>query len=453
MRRRRLPVAMVIAGTGALLVSITGMVTAHGEESLGGYTLVARAPGVEFTEDQPNAQVHPEGQGTIGEATSELSTSSSYALSAIAWPGPLVANAGTLLIVASNGDVPQEASAIRDPVRAEARSGQTEEDVSFDQAPGTTMKAHSSERRAAAQALIDESGVPAVLELGSIKSESEATAEGASAISTASSRISDISFAGAIEIGSVTSTAKAVTTAAGTKVDGETLVGDLSIGGHPARIDGDGITFEDQGAPTDPLAPVTDAVSEQILSQMGVTVAVSQPHVEEVDGLTTYTAGSVVFVWEPPNNDSHNVFTMTLGGATVTAGAVEGFDVGDFDLPPTPGPTTEPTVPAEPGGGDTTADAGTGSVSSLDDVSVSDDGSADVSDPGTGSGGDDTASGDFESGPLFDSSPIALFEGIGALYGLLALIGAGLLATGLRKLADGALLTSTVVCDLERELS
>src|SRR5207244_2471983 len=64
---------------------------------------------------------------------------------------------------------------------------------------------------------------------------------------------------------------------------------------------------------------------KQVLSGGGFTVLVSQP-LKEVTGPTaTYNAGSVLFIWIPPNNPSKNVFTMTVGGARVSVTAGEGF--------------------------------------------------------------------------------------------------------------------------------
>jgi hypothetical protein len=115
----------VAAGTALLGTAATGMVSAAAQDAppLQGYSLVARAPGFEITEDQTNAQAHPEGQGTIGETTAELTTGTGYALSSIAWPGSIGANFGTLLIVLGGDDVPPEATKLNYPVRAEVRAG------------------------------------------------------------------------------------------------------------------------------------------------------------------------------------------------------------------------------------------------------------------------------------------------------------------------------------------
>jgi len=133
----------------------------------------------------------------------------------------------------------------------------------------------------------------------------------------------------------------------------------------------------------------------------------------------------------------------------VTAGASEGFSFGTPDTVPT-APTTA-FSPTSPSGGESTASEPVAAPS--DSYEPGDTGTDEpVGDSGPTDQAAGSGPGNFDTGPLNDSQPIALFDGIGALWGILALGGAGLLAAGLLRLADGALLTNAVACDLDREV-
>ena len=95
--------ALVLLATGILLVVAFGfrVAGAKADTTLGSYSVIASAPGMEFTEDEPSAQAHPEGQGDVPYTTSLLTNGGvGYALSTIAWPGAYGGNAGSLVLVA-----------------------------------------------------------------------------------------------------------------------------------------------------------------------------------------------------------------------------------------------------------------------------------------------------------------------------------------------------------------
>src|SRR3954464_3820298 len=97
--RRAGALAMATAVVAVVLSSGSGHRSSAGAETagsaLGSFALTATAPGFEATEDEPGAQTHPEGQGSVPETSTTLSTGPvGYALSTVFWPGPLAGNAG-----------------------------------------------------------------------------------------------------------------------------------------------------------------------------------------------------------------------------------------------------------------------------------------------------------------------------------------------------------------------
>ena len=100
---RRVRTVGVLA-LGLVLAAVFGLrVTrpARADTPLGSYSVIASAPGLEFTEDEPSAQAHPEGQGSAPYTTSLLTGGGlGYGLSTIAWPGSYGGNAGSLILVA-----------------------------------------------------------------------------------------------------------------------------------------------------------------------------------------------------------------------------------------------------------------------------------------------------------------------------------------------------------------
>src|SRR5207302_11045018 len=73
--RRRRGGALAVAGLVLTGSGMAGMLVAHADVSaaqLGSYSLIATAPGVEMTDDDPPAQAHPEGHGSVPETASLL---------------------------------------------------------------------------------------------------------------------------------------------------------------------------------------------------------------------------------------------------------------------------------------------------------------------------------------------------------------------------------------------
>src|SRR5947209_3538413 len=143
--------ALVLLAAGLLLALAFGfrVTNARADTTLGSYSAIASAPGIEATEDEPSAQAHPEGQGSAPYTTSLLSNGGvGYSLSSIAWPGAYGGNAGSLILVATpssvggvplpdaiNGAEKTVAPSLQYPIRAEAHTG-SNTDANFGQIPG-----------------------------------------------------------------------------------------------------------------------------------------------------------------------------------------------------------------------------------------------------------------------------------------------------------------------------
>ena len=433
MKRRRLgALALLTAGASTLVAGLVGMTAAHGEASLTGYSITARAPGFEVMEDEPSATAHPEGQGTIGEATAILSTDTGYALSTIAWPGPTFANGGTLLIVLGDGKVPggvpQQATALNDPAKAEARAGQGSPDATFG-VPGTTLTAHADPAKSEAVAEINATESPAGT-FGSQSSHSTSTLDGTKGKATATSRITDITFAGVIKIGSVTSTAEATTDGTTAKGSGSTTFSNVTVGGQSAVIDQTGIHAGPAGYPASATA---NQIINQSLAKAGVTATVIGPSGSGKDGAYDSRAGSVLFTWIPPNNPSANVFTLVLGGATAQVEATPGIDTG-APLADTTGTFDAGlTAPADTGA---STDTGGSSSEAALPAEPSATPAPSRAAPAVG-------------GTALPLKPIGVFKGIKLGWGVLALLGAGMLTVGFLRLGSVALADTTTVCTLE----
>ena len=438
-----LAVGLVLAAAGVgggLRASRAGAVPSYGS-----YTLAATAPGVEVSEDEPSANAHPEGAALVPYASVALSNPGvGYALSSVAWPGATEAN-GTALVSllfphevrppvpgAPAVPVPDAvrqlalgaAPLVNYPVRAEAYS-ETQPDASYDQIPGTTLKAHADAGLAQATGQVDGADQAGVAHYGSMTSVTNASLGDTASEATATSRITDIALAGGVvKIDSITSTAHTTTDGTTASGDGSTLVDGMTIGGIDAYLDQSGLHIGSAGAPANAIA---NQLAKQALSQAGMEVYVTEPH-SETDGATaSFEAGSVLFRWTPPNNPSGNVFVIAFGGARASTTASPGFDV---NAPTTSGPDiVAPPATSSPG----TAPAG--SVGSHPTTAT-----AAPTTTATTAGG---------AAPL-DTSPIAaLFGGIPAGWVLAALAGVALMAAGTKRLSDEILDRPPSTCPLE----
>jgi hypothetical protein len=438
--------ALTYLVVGLLLAGVFGIriASAKADTTLGSYSVIASAPGLEFTEDEPSAQAHPEGQGDVPYTTSLLAGGGlGYALSTIAWPGAYGGNAGSLVLVAlpsQIGPVPRPdavtdavktlSPALQYPIRAEARSGSAP-DASFAQIPGTTLTSHADGNDVHALADVQGANQPGAATYGNLHSDSSSTLNGNSVKALANSVVHDVNIAGgAVKIKTLTSTATATTDGSNSSSNGGTTVSGLTVGGQPAYLDQDGLHI---GSSTQPANAAAAQAANQVLINFGMKVYVSQPQTERQAGGVTYQASSVVWTWAPPG--SSNLFVLTLGGARVSVSAGAGFDV--------PLQTS-----ADTGGGVASTDTGGSDTSALGNTLSGDSGLSSV--PGvasaTGTGTRSTGSAAQNIGGV---NIAKTFGGVGAGWLLAGLVGALLIGFGCSRLIADLVDKPPATCPLE----
>lgn len=285
----------------------------------------------------------------IPDAESSMTSSTGHALASIAWPSALAGNAGSLLFLlgpnpctpalpnlfpgqpqpppqCSPAPLPDEVLAqyhyLNTPIRAEAVYPVTQN--ANNSVPGGTMIAKANGIETTADAIIGASLVSDIEQASTARATTSVRYTGpTAAVSDAYSTITGINFmSGAIKIGSVTSVAHGETNGTNATSSGATTVTDASINGTPVTIDSGGVHVNGQAA--DAVGPLTDGVN-QVLTNFGAKMFVTQPTQKTENGVASYDAGSLIVQWFPPGAPGGLVFEF--GGAHVTAGATLPYQV------------------------------------------------------------------------------------------------------------------------------
>jgi hypothetical protein len=354
----------VLVGAAGIASVGAGAVGAQvGERVVIGLGAVAQSDGIGSTFGDPEAQPYPVAAGQIAHTEATLSTGpSGYALASTAWPGPLAANAGSLIVLLGG---PPEAGQANYGGRAEAFSaGPNDAEL-----PG--MRAHAAgEVAEAAAGAQDVTGQPGVT-TGDVSTVSRSAYEAGTLSARSSCTASDLGFAeGAVAIGSVRTEASSSTDGSEATAAGRTVVSGLTVGGQPAEVDEEGVRFTD---------PVTAPVGEQILSQLGMELFVAAPRAEQEASSASYRAGPLVLVWEPPDSGQRFVYSICGSDSAVSLRTGEAFSPPDASTPaslptagPAPGrgPSAAPAVARAPGAPGPTAapPAGAPAPVALDEV-------------------------------------------------------------------------------------
>lgn len=404
---------------------------------LGYFALAARATGAQVRIKEPNfcfgtAAAQNGCELVQPEATSTLRNGPlGKGVAAIVWPGALAADVGSLIITASNGQVPDQARMLNDPVRAVAETNTSHETASYDSVPGTSMHATAKAQKSTADASVESSQVTPVGTFGKTTGSSVVELTGPSqATASGHSKASDINLGGVLKIDSVTSDVVATTDGTTGKATGKTVVSGMTIAGQPVTVDGDGVHV----AGNSPLpVQVAQAAVNTALAGAGMKILLGPP-ASHVDGAgVDYTAGSLVVFWEP---QAGNQFTVTLGGASVSVDSAPGL--ADFVPPATGGGTPEQPAVQQP----VTAPVSgiTGIVGSAPPPTV---GGAPTVDPVTA-----PATGVVEA-PVLASRKVSLPDGLSPAYAILGTLGSVFLMLGLRRLPDRLLEATPALCLLE----
>ena len=457
-RRRSRAWLSVVAGAGLLLGASVAVVRAGSSAGtgtspgLGGFSLSARASGFDATYDSPSQTAHPTGEAAVPGTEATLSTGPiGFARSAIVWPGPLVGNIGSVILL-TNPSAPPQVTTLNDPVRAEARSPQGPSDASYTAtSAGATMTAHATLNDVKASGALKGADVPGVATVDNVKASSEDILTAVLGTAKATSKVSGIVLGpgGILTIDSVTSTATATTDGAVPTGSGHTVVSGLKVAGRQATVDENGVHFD----------PVSDPVNKQLndtaakaLGQAFFDIRLSQPSFQKKGASESFDAGSLVVAWRPQGGlpvpgvpSGENDFVVVLGGASVNVNAVPSFA---FLVP---GVTLNPPVGGGPGGPSVASFSLQSSAASATLGGAVGPGGGGALASGPDSGIASTAPAALGGG----ERPASLEQGTPTATIVLILLGALLLAGGLKKLSTSALAVVPIgtTCPLERRAS
>ncbi|MCW2777913.1 MAG: hypothetical protein JWN17_1638, partial [Frankiales bacterium] len=329
MRRPRL-LAAAVAG-GLLLLPVAAGAEDEPGSAFDSYQLLANAPGIGLD------GLYRDVAFTVPEVTSSLRTGAVGAgLASLAWPGPVIGNGGSTLLVLSP-QLPPETVMLNSPVRAEARTGGTEK-AANNAVPGTVMAATAKPDQVTADASFDQTGLP-VGSVGAMTSASKVALQGAGkAVATSRTTAQDVSLAGGvITLGSVTSTASATSDGVKGVGTGGTTVSGMEVAGVPVTVDGHGIHVQGQTVPNPlPAQTVDDAIKA-----LGLEATVTQPRTVTSGGGVTYQAGALVLVYTSGGDQ----YSLTFGRASASIAAVRGSGSGaDEAVGDAPAATDVPAV-------------------------------------------------------------------------------------------------------------
>lgn len=314
-------VALAVVGLIALGPA-SGHADAEPGSGLSSYSLTASAPGFALEGLYKDVAL------TVPETTSTLTTGGVGAgLAALGWPGPVIGNAGTTMLVLQPS-APSQVTMLNDPVRAEARTaGPTE--ATFDTVPGTVMKATAKPDEVTASSLTGSGTTLPVGEVGVVSASSRVALTGATtAVATSRSSVQHLSLAGGqVEIGAVTSTASATSDGTTASSTGSTVVTGVTVAGVPVQVDGKGVHVAGQDAANPvPVKTVTDAVKA-----LGLTMLLTEPREVREGGSVHYAGAALVVMLEQGGKQ----IALTLGRASASVDAGAGDPSTDVVLPAT----------------------------------------------------------------------------------------------------------------------
>src|SRR5438445_7018834 len=146
--RRRAWIACLSSGLLCLAAAGVGLGIGAGParaddgpgSGFGSFSLLATAPGTQWTYDFPTANGHPQFEAEVPHSVAQLQSGpQGYGLATLAWPGALAGNAGTTSQLVNLPVPPDYAGNLNDPVRAEARTGTGPPTVTNNPYPGLVM--------------------------------------------------------------------------------------------------------------------------------------------------------------------------------------------------------------------------------------------------------------------------------------------------------------------------
>jgi hypothetical protein len=315
MMRRGLHGALALAVVTLIAVApALAPATAHAQttgQDLLSFAAAAQAPVMQVTEDGSTAAFHPQGEGELTYAESDLDSSHAHALSTVLWPGGAAGNLGSLLAILGYPGL----NALNDPVRAEvSTSGAPQQNLAAGpasmsasiQAPAGTAQQATADTTVATAGGVGGSGkAHAALSLG----------DDGTLNATASTSATNLSIGGIIDFGSLSSSATSTSSHAATPASATTIsAGRFTIGGQPACLDNTGVHL---GKCDNPASSQAVKLANQVLNSAGMQIYFTEPHQLTIANVAYNYAASLLVVWVPPGDPSHDIFTISFGGAAV----------------------------------------------------------------------------------------------------------------------------------------
>jgi hypothetical protein len=325
-RSRKAALAMLAAGVAFMLSPVAAALAQTAEETeLGVFDVLADATGIGGSMGDPSASPYPVAAGLIPNAVAQLGSGpSGRAVSSIAWPGPLLSNAGSLANVVGTPLPPEVVANANYPVKAEANAGGGGRD---EQTVGP-MAAVVDGAESAARTALSDFNAPGLVSAARVVTKSRSFLEDGAAVAIAESDLQGVEIAGLIQIESIRTIAKGTTNGVEATTEHSVVVSGVTVGGQGATLDHEGLHLGDQSNPN-PLEPVLDGAGAA-LEGLGMRAFVTKPLEQRADGGTAVLhSGAVVFDWN--FFDSGQIVTIVLGGASVRVQATPGSSFGTGD--------------------------------------------------------------------------------------------------------------------------
>ncbi len=383
------------------------------------YRLLANAPGFSLNGLYRDVDV------TVPEVTSSLSTGAVGAgLSSLAWPGPVIGNGGSTLLVLAP-QAPPEAVLLNSPVRAETRTGGQRQATNAT-VPGALMTSRAEPAEVTAAASTGDTVLP-VVTVGSLDASSRVALTGArTAVAEARSTIGRISLLeGVVQIGAVTSEVTAASDGVTATSEGATTVIGMTVAGVTVTVDDTGLHVDGTDVPNPlPLEAVNEAVAAT-----GLQVLLTAPRTTTSGGTVSHDAGALVLLFTQDGAQ----YSLTLGRASVDVLASPGDPLASTpDIQPAPSaPAPAPIEPVTTGPlSDVPVNLPSGAVPVLAAPATS----GTVQAPAT-------------APSALTPTSFVLSGGVPGALAVLGLMAVGLLATGLHRWPDRLLTLPTVDCE------
>jgi hypothetical protein len=303
-------------GVALVLGSIPAATSAQSVEGFVGYS--GSASGTSFTAFPTVPALLPVEvpfEATIGLATATLSSGGQgFGRASTFFPGTLVTGARQLIEQAAGTRLPLPDY----PIVVEAREF---EEAKHSEVPGLTMSTDVDPNRAIAVADAGSIGVPVVVGVRSIRTESKVVLEGDHITSTSTSTVSGVEIVGVLSIGSIVSTAAVTSDGTTSTCTGGVVISDVNVAGTPATLDDTGLHVQGQA-----LLPGLGlgALASQVLAGSGVEARALGGHsaCETAAGSRT-TAGVLINVplGEIGAIPAGGGVSVVLGSTSASAGA------------------------------------------------------------------------------------------------------------------------------------